>query len=318
MLYWKPLTEAAEDIVEQIPAGEETGEVTESAIENFQSITSLLHLPTWVGRLLFVIVIIIATSILLRLINRTFRVILERMREAGTSTTLLIFAYNVVRTLIYFFAAVIVIYSIPAAKSTMNMLLASGGVLAVILGFAGQEALSDVAGGVMILAFKPFEIGDFICYLDKNITGTIEDITLRHTIIVTPQNKRVIVPNGMMNQSVVENSNYTDSIVCDFYEIGITYESDVDRAIDLLREEVGRQPLYLDHRTAEEIKEGVPLVKVRVTQLADSAVVLRAWLWAQNVGDLAELKFTLNRSVKKQFDLEGVEFAYPHIHVIAQ
>ena len=315
----RPLTEAvgSAGMTEVIPGQQDTAEATENAIKSVQSITGMLHLPTWVGRLVFILLVLLVTHHVIKVVNKTFDSLIERMRATGTgSGTLLVFAKNIVRVLIYFFAALIIIYSIPGAKSTVNMLLASGGVIAVVLGFAAQDAMSNVAGGVMILAFKPFSIGDFVRYVDKDISGTIEEITLRHTVIRTPQNKRLIIPNGTINAAVVENANYLDTQVCELLDIGITYESDMNRTIELLRDEIEHNPLYFDPRTPEQIAAGDPKVTVRVIELSDSAVVLRAWLWASSVGEAFQLKCDINQAVKERFDREGVEFAYPHMMIV--
>lgn len=322
-LPWSSLTAAAGSaqggVEDVIPGDIDTVEATESAIESVQNITGLLHLPDWVGRLLFILIVLLVAWQLLRFINKSFDTVIDRVRATGSgSGTLLVFAKNIVRVLVYFFTALIVIYSIPGAKSTVNMLLASGGVIAVVLGFAGQDAMSNVAGGVMILAFKPFAIGDFVRYVDKDISGTIEEISLRHTVIRTPQHKRLIIPNGTMNASIVENANYQDTLVCEFFEVGITYESNLRRAVDLLREEVEGHPLYLDQRTPEQIAAGEPKAVVRVMELGDSAVVLRAWLWAADVSAALQLKCGLNESVKERFDAEGIAFAYPHLEIVSK
>ncbi len=314
----RPLTQgSAEDVVGDILPTDTTGEATESAIENVQSITSLFHLPDWVGRVIFIILVILITWQVLKLVNKSFQRLIAGVRESGTgSGTLLFFAHNIVRVLIYFFAALIIIYSIPGAKSTMNMLLASGGVIALILGVAAQDIMGNIAGGVMILSFKPFALGDVVTYVDKNISGVVEEINLRHTVIRTAQNKRVIVPNGLINQSVVENADYGESRVCEFYEIGITYEANMERALEVLREEVAANPRYLDFRSREQMDAGEDAVMVRVIELADSAVILRAWLWASDVASMVQLKCGLNESVKKRFDQEGIDFAYPHMMIV--
>jgi small-conductance mechanosensitive channel len=321
LLSFLPLTAAAgsaDDVVgDAIPGQENTAEATENAMESVLNITNKMHLPSWVGHLVFILIVLIVARQIIRFVNKSFDTLIDHMRATGSgSGTLLVFIKNIVRVLLYFFAAVTIIYSIPGAKSTMNMLLASGGVIAVVLSFAGQDALSNVAGGVMILAFKPFAIGDFVRYVDKDISGTIEEISLRHTVIRTIQNKRLIIPNGLMNEGVVENANYQDTQVCEFLNIGITYESDQRRALALLREEVERNPRYLDQRTPEQQAAGEPKAVVRIAELADSAVVLRAWLWAADVGEAALLKFELNQAVKERFDAEGIEFAYPHLMVV--
>ncbi|MDO5785517.1 MAG: mechanosensitive ion channel family protein [Eubacteriales bacterium] len=306
---------ALEKTITTDDAVEATSDATNSAIESVQSLTSLLHLPTWFGRLLFIVITVLVVILAVRIINKVFRRTVDTMIQAGNeNVTLISFARYVVLVGIYFAGGVVVVSSIPGASSTLNALLASGGILAVIVGFAAQNTLGNVAGGVMILLFKPFVLGDYVRYIDAGVSGTIEEITLRHTAIRTAENKRLIVPNGKITDGLIENANYADKQVCEFFNVGITYESDLERAIAVLREEVMKQPLHLDVRKPEE-KGLTPEVKVEVVELADSAVVLRAWLWAQDFGTAFTLKCALNRAVKLRFDAEGIEFAYPHITI---
>lgn len=294
-------------------AVEVTNDATTSAIESVQTVTSFFHLPTWFGRLLFILIAIFVMLMAVKLVNKAFRRTVETMTAAGnTNVTLISVVRYIVLAVIYFIGAVVIISSIPGASDSLAAILASGGIVAVIVGFAAQETLGNVAGGVMILFFKPFVLGDFVRYND--VSGTIEEITLRHTVIRTPQNKRIIIPNGTINGGILENANYGDSRICEFFNVGITYESDVEKAIAILRDEVMRNPLHLDVRT-EETASTEPEVKVEVVELADSAIIIRAWLWAETQSNAMELKFALNRSVKKRFDAEGIEFAYPHLTI---
>lgn len=310
MLYELSQSTDVEDIVTDSTIG-----ATEDAIQNVQTITSMLHLPTWFGRVLFILLAIIVMLAVVRLVNKAFRRTTDAMILAGNeNVTLVSFARYVVLVIIYFIGGVTIISSIPGASSSISALLASGGIVAIIFGLAGQDALKNVAGGIMLLTFKPFCIGDFIRCVDNNVSGTVEDISLRHTAIRTPQNKRIIIPNGKINDSVVENAHYADSRICEFFNIGITYESDMEYAIEVLRQEVERQPLYLDVRDPET-EAHLPKVKVEVVELADSAVILRAWLWAADLASVTELKFALNRAIKSRYDAEGIDFAYPHLTI---
>lgn len=296
-------------------AMEATNDATNDVIRSVQSVTSMMHLPSWFGRLLFIVVTILVMLWLVRFVNHMFRRTKEAMLATGnTDVTLLSFARYVIIVGIYFIGGVVVVLSIPGASDSLTALLASGSIVAVVVGFAAQDTLGNVAGGVMILFFKPFIIGDFVRYVDSNVSGVIEEITLRHTAIRTPENKRIIIPNGTINSAVIENANYADKRICELFNVGITYESDMEKAIEILRDEVMRQPLHLDIRTAEE-KLTLPEVKVEVVELADSAVILRAWLWAEDQTAATALKFALNRSVKNRFDAENIEFAYPHVTI---
>ena len=315
MLFQAMKTAAGSGTITTDSAMEATNDATNDVIRNVQSVTSMLHLPSWFGRLLFIVITILVMLWLVRIVNHAFRRTKDAMLASGnTDVTLLSFARYVVVVGIYFIGSVVVVSSIPGASDSLTALLASGSIVAVVVGFAAQDTLGNVAGGVMILFFKPFIIGDFVRYVDSNVSGVIEEITLRHTAIRTPENKRIIIPNGTINSAVIENANYADKRICELFNVGITYESDMEKAIQLLRDEVMRQPLHLDVRTPEE-KLTQPEVKVEVVELADSAVILRAWLWAADQTDATALKLALNRSVKNRFDAENIEFAYPHITI---
>ena len=119
-----------------------------------------------------------------------------------------------------------------------------------------------------------------------------------------------------MNSAIIENADYADSKVCVFLDIGITYESDIERAKDLLSAEIEKHPSFFDYRTVDDRMNGAPPVVVRVVELADSAVVLRAWLWARDNGTAAVMKSDLLQSVKGAYDRAGIDIAYPHLVVV--
>lgn len=270
----------------------------------------------FIGRVLLIALTVIVMLIAVKITNRLFHRVTDHMKSVNKSgATLAAFLRYPILFLIYFAAFAIIVSSIPPINAAMNKLLAAGGVLAVVFGLAGQEALGSVAAGVMILAFRPFVIGDVVNVVSEGVTGTVEEITLRHTVLRTIENKRVIIPNSTMNTSVVENADYGDKKVCLTMDVGITYESDLDRALAILADEVARHPDYLDRRTEEDKEKGVPLVTVRVNELADSAVVLRALLWGKDNGTAFAMRAELLRRIKNRFDAEGIGLAYPHLVV---
>lgn len=270
----------------------------------------------FLGKVLLIALTILVMLVAVKITNRLFHRVTDHMKSVNKSgATLAAFLRYPILFLIYFAAFAIIVSSIPPINAAMNKLLAAGGVLAVVFGLAGQEALGSVAAGVMILAFRPFVIGDVVNVVSEGVTGTVEEITLRHTVLRTIENKRVIIPNSTMNTSVVENADYGDKKVCLTMDVGITYESDLDRALAILADEVARHPDYLDRRTEEDKEKGVPLVTVRVNELADSAVVLRALLWGKDNGTAFAMRAELLRRIKNRFDAEGIGLAYPHLVV---
>ena len=169
----------------------------------------------------------------------------------------------------------------------------------------------------MILLFKPFKMGDVVRYVDSDITGTVEEITLHHTAVRTVENKRVIIPNSKMNSAIIENADYADSRICVFLTVGVSYESDLKKAKELLAAEVARQPSYLDVRTEQQKHDGAPKVTVVVLELADSSVTLRASLWAKDNATAFALKCAVLEGIKQTYDREGIEIAYPHMQIVS-
>ena len=119
-----------------------------------------------------------------------------------------------------------------------------------------------------------------------------------------------------MNSSIIENADYADSKVCVFMQIGVTYESDIDLAKKLLTEEILRQPDFMDVRTPEQKAAGAPPVQVVVLELADSSVTLRASLWAKDNSTAFALKCSVLENIKKQYDQNGIDIAYPHMVIM--
>lgn len=277
------------------------------------------RLPGFALTAAFVAITIAVTLICVRVVNRILLRVIDRQKQINSgNATILAFCRYLAIAAVYFAGFAVIVSNIPALSAGMNKLMAAGGVLAVVGGLASQEALGSIVSGLMILAFKPFVIGDVVRCVDNNISGVIEEITLRHTAIRTYENKRVIVPNSVMNSSIIENADYGDSRVCSFLEIGVTYESDIARAKELLAEEIARQPDFLDVRTPEQLAAGAPLVQVVVLALAESAVTLRASLWAKDNGTAFSLKCAVLENIKHIYEQEGIGIAYPHLVVVSE
>ena len=99
----------------------------------------------------------------------------------------------------------IVCSEVKFLKSFATALLASGGIVAVVIGLASQEAAGNLINGAMIMAYKPYKIGDFIVVTGHNVRGTVIDISLRHSVIETLEKTQMIVPNDIMNKAIIEN-----------------------------------------------------------------------------------------------------------------
>ena len=209
------------------------------------------------------------------------------------------------------------IYSIPTLKALAISLFAGAGIIAVIIGFASQAAFSNIVSGVFIVIFRPFGIGDRINIAgNAEFSGVVEDITLRHTIIRNYENRMVIMPNSVISNETVINSTIIDEKVCMWFEIGISYDSDVDLAFKIIEEEAEKHPNLLDTRSSQDLKDQVRKVVVRVMGYGDSSVDLRASLWAESPPKGFVMSKDLNKSIKARFDSEGIEIPFPHRTIV--
>ena len=197
------------------------------------------------------------------------------------------------------------------AKTILDPLLASGGIVAVVVGLAAQETVGNLISGFMIVTFRPFHIGDLIRVNNGEYVGTVVEITIRHTIIETFETTRVIIPNSQMNTSVLENISDIGTAKADFLYVSVSYDTDLEQAIRVLQETVAAHPDYVDPRSEEEKQQGADQVVVRVTDFKDSGIELRATIYSNDNGTCFTMLSDLRIAVKKRFDQEGIEMPYP-------
>ena len=257
-------------------------------------------------------IVIVATLIVGYISNRLLTKIVRKSTEGMTKDpTNYKFLKHVSLACIYLVGFSLAIYTMPNFRALAGSLLAGAGIFAVAIGFAAQHALSNLVSGVFIVVFKPFRINDRLNI--QNHQGVVEDITLRHTVIRNFENRRIIIPNSLISNEIIVNSDFADDKIVKWIDIGISYNSDIDIAKKIMEEEVLAHPLHLDPRTQEDIDNGVPEVIVRVLNLMDSSVNIRAWAWAKEATDAFILSCDLNESIKKRIDKEPlVEIPYPH------
>lgn len=152
---------------------------------------------------------------------------------------------------VYIIGGLFGLLAIPSLHGVAQTALGGAGVIAIIVGVSSQEALSNLIGGMFIIAFKPFKVGDVVA-IDNTIEGTVTDITLRHTVIRTWKNRMIVIPNSIINKEKLVNYDMGEEKCCEYVEMNISYDSDVDLAKEILREECESHPLILDNRTEEE------------------------------------------------------------------
>lgn len=257
------------------------------------------------------VIILAAATLVVRLLQLLMRRLVERQsRFLKVDPTRYAFFKYVLTFTIYTIAVIIIFMMVPSLRKFGYTLFASAGILTVIVGFASQQAFANIVSGTFIVMFKPFRVGDFIEV--AGFSGMVEDITLRHTVIRNYEFRRVVIPNSVISNETVLNSNLVDPDVRGHFEIGISYDSNIDLAMKIIQEEALKHPNCIDNRTKAEKKKGDPQVLIKVTDLGEYSITIRAWVWTKGPMEYFDLKTDLYKIVKERFDKEGIEIPFPY------
>ena len=198
---------------------------------------------------------------------------------------------------------VMVITQVGVETSSLIAMLGAAG---LALGLALQGSLSNFAGGILILIFKPFKVGDFISV--QGSEGTVKQITVFNTKLVTFGNQEVIIPNGNLSNDKITNYS-SEGVRRENLVIGISYSSSIQKAKDLILELCAAE----ENIMTEEGKEAM----VVVTELADSSVNLSVRYWTTSE-TFWPTKFKMIENIKAAFDREGIEIPFPHRVMVTQ
>ena len=260
--------------------------------------------------------ILLATIIIQRIIRRIFnKQIAKSSEDLRVDPTKYNFLKHLLSAVIILLGLSLAIYTIPSLRSLSVSLFAGAGVLAAIFGFASQQAFSNIISGIFIVIFKPFRVRDRI-EIGNLYRGVVEDISLRHTIIRDYENKRIIIPNHVISNETVVNLNIGDQKICRHVELGISYDSNIDKALKIMEEEALNHPNCIDNRSQQDLEDGQPKVRTRVMGFGESAVNLRAYVWTEDPLKAFYAATDLYKSIKQRFDKEGIEIQFPYRTVV--
>jgi small-conductance mechanosensitive channel len=234
----------------------------------------------------------------------------EPVQSRRNKRTRIALLNSMISAILVIVAFLLVLMGIPALKAFSYSLLASAGILAVVIGFAMQKTLSNVLSGVFLALYEPFRVGDKIKIFDD--FGEIEDLTLRHTIIKTWDNRRLVIPNSVIDEKEIVNYSIKDEKVLWTINMGISYDSSIDRARKIMVDLAKKHPnnLWLKNKKPEF----APFV--RVTECGDFAVNLRLYFWCEDAWISWRTGHDLTEAIKKEFDKKGIEIPFPYRTVV--
>ena len=200
--------------------------------------------------------------------------------------------------LLYILLVITVAMVLGVPVTSFITILASCG---VAIGLALQGSLSNFAGGIMILLFKPFKLGDYIEAAGES--GTVSEISVVYTVLLTPDNKRITIPNGTLTNSVIENYSAEDTRRVDFTFI-TSYDCNIEQVKEIVGGIISSHPLSL--------KEPEPFV--RLSSQTESVLTFAARVWCKK-DNYWDLNFDVIESVKKAFDENGITIPHQQIDV---
>ncbi len=256
----------------------------------------IIELATSLGsKLLAALVVFIIGRWIIKKLNRLLATILEKRQVEASLAS---FSKSLVGITLNFLLIIIIISVLGIETSSFIALFASAG---VAIGMALSGTLQNFAGGVMILLFKPFKVGDFI--EAQGQSGTVKEIQIFNTIMTTPDNKIIIIPNGGLSTGIMKNYSKETMRRVD-WEFGIGYGDNYDKAKIVLTR--------LLEEDARILKD--PAYFIALTSLGESSVniVVRAWVNAENYWSVY---FDMNEKVYKIFAQEQLNIPFPQMDV---
>ncbi len=246
---------------------------------------------TFGGRAIGALVVLVGGYLLARFARRLVHRLLTRL---DTAPAVVSFSSRLSYATVLILAVVATLARFGVETASFVAVL---GAVSFAIGFALQGSLANFAAGLLILVLRPYKIGDFISA--AGVMGTVRDVQLFTTVLSTPDNVQVLVPNGRIYGDIITNFSVLQTRRMDL-AVGIAYDASIQRALEVLQEVVAD-----DERALSD-----PAPQFLVSELGDSSVNLTVRLWAES-GSFWPLKFDLTRKVKEAFDEHGIEIPFP-------
>jgi len=218
--------------------------------------------------------------------------------------------YRFVRRLLVSVVAVIgamaaTFTAFPEAGGFIASIFVAAGFASIVIGLAAQSSLSNVISGILLSISQPIRIGDAVMF--RNEFCFVEDIRLMHTVLRTWDNRRLMVPNSVLQSEVVVNYSIGDPTMLVPIFVQVSYESDFEKAMEIMVDVARRHPDFLP-------AEGLP--SAVVMEFGESGVVLRLLTRAKDQPTAFRMARDLLREIKKEFDKHGIEIPYPRRYIV--
>lgn len=294
MLFFQT-TQAADSL--QGTANELTQAIAETGlVERFPILKELIDFCIiGGGRILAALIVFVVGRFVISLLNKFLSKMLDRRKVEVSVKTFVKSLVNVLLTILLIIA---VVDKLGVATTSFAALLASAG---VAIGMALSGNLSNFAGGLVILLFKPYKVGDVI--ESQNFIGTVKEIQIFHTILTTADNKMIYVPNGSLSNGVVINYSFQKTRRIEWV-FGVDYGEDYAKVEELIRQVIADEKRILTNPT--------PFVALHALAASSVNVVTRVWVKSEDYWDVY---FKVNQEIYATFNKQGINFPFPQLTV---
>lgn len=269
---------------------------------------------TWYGALISVAITIAVSLLILLLFLKINKTVFEHLRKRNGSKIHYVFFEKLIKAAIIIFGVISIVTIFVDVSNVWNTILGGTALISGIIAFAAKDTIGDILAGLMISIYKPFSIGDRIQLQDGTV-GIVSDITMRHTVLIGVENMRIVVPNSIINSVYITNFSKDMKYQSCYFEFSIGYDSDVDRALEILKQIVENNKYTYPGKLNKDGSYTYGDSYFR--RYADSALIVGICVYYGR-GEVATEKLTseINRAVNEAFKEAGIEIPYNYVNVV--
>ena len=260
------------------------------------------------------------TFLITVVIAKIFTTILEKlvdhaMKKDARASMPFKYLLKIIRTVIYVIAVFAILMNVKPLQSISTAILGATSVMTVVVGLAAQETFGNFIAGFFIVIYQPFHVGDMVNLPEKNISGTVIEITFRHTILNTIENTKIIVPNSTMNSAIVEDKAFGQKTYIRYLSLTVAYNTDIDKLERVITDVVINTDGVIDTRSVEAQEQNLP-INITVNEFLDSGIQIRFPFTTKSLGKSVETASKIRKSLLVAFRENGIEIPYQKIQII--
>jgi len=262
----------------------------------------------------------IITFLITVIIAKIFSTILEKlvdhaMKKDARASMPFKYLLKILRTVIYVIATFAILMNVKPLQSVSTAILGATSVMTVVVGLAAQETFGNFIAGFFIVIYQPFHVGDMVNLPEKNISGTVIEITFRHTILNTVENTKIIVPNSTMNSAIVEDKAFGQKTYIRYLALSVAYNTDIDKLERVITDVVVNTDGVIDTRSSEAKEKNLP-INITVNEFLDSGIQIRFPFTTKSLGKSVETASKIRKALLVAFRENGIEIPYTKIQIL--